>query len=134
MTGCTFSDNHELSIYSAIRKINLIDRILMFDDPNKDDLHIKVEDKSSASQISGLPVLVERGIQGGSALASNKTRAVLHTCLCDSHIAFAIQKGDCRPLLANYFNLIWKFFPPDGIPQLRSTGKHTQSATFARAH
>jgi len=25
----------------------------MFDDPNKDDLHIKVEDKSSASQISG---------------------------------------------------------------------------------
>ena len=53
MTGCTFSDNHELSIYSAIRKINLIDRILMFDDPNKDDLHIKVEDKSSTSRNSG---------------------------------------------------------------------------------
>ena len=53
MTGCTFSDNHELSIYSAIRKINLIDRILMLDDPNKGDLHIKVEDKPSASQISG---------------------------------------------------------------------------------
>ena len=46
MTGCTFSDNHELSIYSAIRKINLIGRILMFDDPNKDDLHIKVEYES----------------------------------------------------------------------------------------
>ena len=53
MTGCTFSDNHELSIYSAIRKINLIDRILMFDDPNKDDLHIKAEDKPSTSRNSG---------------------------------------------------------------------------------
>ena len=55
MAGCAFSDNHELAIYSAIRKINLIDRILvlMFDDPNKDGLQIKVEDKSSASQISG---------------------------------------------------------------------------------
>ena len=53
MAGCTFSDHHELSIYSAIRKINLINRILILYDPNKDDLHIKVEDKSSTSRNSG---------------------------------------------------------------------------------
>ena len=53
MAGCTFYDNHELSIYSAIRKINLIDGILMFDDLNKDDIHITVEGKSSAIRSPG---------------------------------------------------------------------------------